>query len=135
MYGYKGFNKDFCCLGFQYEVGKTYELEGDLEICKNGFHFCTDPQEVLKYYPSWMPVVRGRYRTGNRYALIEAVGDIVNVDLSWSSKHATNKILIIKEVGFDQYLRICNEYCEKHGKNMTEIMEDMVNEAICSLRK
>lgn len=41
MKGYKGFDKNLQCRGFQYEVGKTYEL-GDkkLEMCSNGFHFC-----------------------------------------------------------------------------------------------
>lgn len=27
MKGYKVFNKDWTCRGFQYEVGKTYEME------------------------------------------------------------------------------------------------------------
>lgn len=27
---YKGFNKDMKCLDFQYEVGKEYELDGDI---------------------------------------------------------------------------------------------------------
>ena len=32
MKTYKGFNKDLTCRGFQYEVGKEYEIEGGIEI-------------------------------------------------------------------------------------------------------
>ena len=38
MKGYKGFDKDLSCRGFQYEIGKTYECEGKITLCENGFH-------------------------------------------------------------------------------------------------
>jgi hypothetical protein len=38
MKGYKGFDKDLKCKGFQYEVGKTYECKGKIEFCSNGRH-------------------------------------------------------------------------------------------------
>ena len=47
---YKGFDKDLCCLGFQYEVGKEYEIEGEIKCCQKGFHACESPFEVLDYY-------------------------------------------------------------------------------------
>lgn len=31
--GYKGFNKDMTCRGFQYEIGKEYEHKGSIELC------------------------------------------------------------------------------------------------------
>lgn len=106
MYGYKGFDKDFCCLGFQYEVGKTYELEGELEICKNGFHFCTDPNDVTVYYPItcwWLVkdpicyhVTMYKVTTENRYALVEALGETVG-EGGYNRKRATNKIKIVRE--------------------------------------
>jgi hypothetical protein len=47
--GYKGFNKDMTCRGFQYAVGKDYET-GQAIICESGFHACENPHEVFSYY-------------------------------------------------------------------------------------
>ena len=47
---YKGFDKNLCCRDFQYEVGKEYEMDGDITVCERGFHACESPLEVLDYY-------------------------------------------------------------------------------------
>jgi len=50
MKAYKGFNADLTCQGFQYEIGKTYEMSDKVEVCKNGYHACEYPLDVFNYY-------------------------------------------------------------------------------------
>ena len=50
----KGFNADWTCRGFKFEIGKTYEVSGKINACENGFHACpTDenPLSVFEFYP------------------------------------------------------------------------------------
>ena len=50
MKGYKATDKDMCCRGFRFEIGKWYEHSGDIELCNSGFHFCVYPSGVYCYY-------------------------------------------------------------------------------------
>ena len=50
--GYKAFNTDFRCRNYQYEVGQTFEHEGEIGLCSEGFHFYhKDPCDVFNYGP------------------------------------------------------------------------------------
>ena len=50
MIAYKVFNPGWTCKGFQYEVGKTYHLDGELIMCVNGFHACKKAVDCFNYY-------------------------------------------------------------------------------------
>ena len=50
MKAYKAFNKDLTCRGFQYEIGKTYEMEEEPIACKRGFHACTEFDDLFHHY-------------------------------------------------------------------------------------
>ena len=47
---YKAFDKNMQCRNFQYEVGKEYEMDGEIKCCEQGFHACKSPMEVWDYY-------------------------------------------------------------------------------------
>ena len=92
---YKGFDEDLSCRGFQYEIGKEYCLEGELELCVNGFHACQNPLDVFDYYSMSLYT---------RYAMVELFGD---VDFATDNKKlcATN-IRIVKEMSIDELVEI-----------------------------
>lgn len=52
--GYKGTDKDMRGFnGFQYELGVEVSLPENVEpeVCKKGFHFCTELEDVFYYCP------------------------------------------------------------------------------------
>lgn len=83
---YKGFNKDFKCRDFQYEVGKTYEMDGNIKCCGRGFHACESPMDVFDYYDMLT----------SRFAEVEQSGEIDKVDNS--TKICSSRIKIKAEL-------------------------------------
>ena len=47
---YKAFDKNMKCRGFQYRIGKEYDIDGEIELCGQGFHACKSPCEIWEYY-------------------------------------------------------------------------------------
>ena len=82
---YKGFDKNLKCRGFQYEVGKEYEMDGDIECCKRGFHACEYPLSVFGYYKP----------SDSRFCQVEQSGGIKTN----SDKTASSKIRVQCEIG------------------------------------
>ena len=88
---YKGFDKNFQCRGFQYEVHKSYTHKGKIEPCESGFHACEYPLSVFNYYaPAY-----------SRFAEVEASGEIV---LS-GDKIACEKLKIKSELSLDSLIK------------------------------
>ena len=87
--GFKGFDKDLSCRGFQYEVGKDYEQEGEAVCCKKGFHFCENPLEVFRYYSPCT----------SRFCQVEGGGSVDKSEAD--SKVATSHIHISSEIGLN----------------------------------
>ena len=88
----KGFDENLCCRGMQFEIGKTYEIENDvneeLELCTSKvFHFCRSLQQVHEYY-------KANPSNTNRFCEIEVLGKLVESD----NKCGSNKIHIVREI-------------------------------------
>ena len=47
---YKAFKANMTCRGFQYEKGKTYEIDCKPKLCEYGFHACLMLTDVFNYY-------------------------------------------------------------------------------------
>ncbi len=110
MKGYKAFHNDLTCRRFQYEIGKTYEMEESPEPCERGFHFCKTVAGCYHYYPN---------DDDTRICEIEALGEIKTDD---NEKFCTNKIRIVTEVT-EEYARKGNYdnsssgYCNSGSRN------------------
>ncbi|MFT0358059.1 hypothetical protein ACMSEA_20850 [Bacteroides thetaiotaomicron] len=89
--GFKGFDKDLKCRGYQYEVGQDFQEEGKIEACSKGFHFCENPFDVFSYYPP------SSENGINRYCVVEGGGSI-DKD-SDDTKIACSKLHISAEIG------------------------------------
>ena len=86
--GYKGFDKDLKCRGYQYEVGGVHETdEKPVRCTDNGFHFCENPLDVFGYYSP----------ADSRYCEVEGDGDIDKDNQD--SKVAASRLRIGLEIG------------------------------------
>ncbi|HHV6298315.1 TPA: DUF7666 domain-containing protein [Haemophilus influenzae] len=95
---YKGFNQDWTCRGYQYEIGKTYEHKGDVKACESGFHACEYPLDVLSYYS---PAV-------SKFAVVKMSGE-TSKD-SDDTKIASAKITIETEINLPEMIKKAVEW-------------------------
>lgn len=103
MKAYKGFDKDLKCRDFQYENGKEYE-EKEAIACEKGFHACTNPLNVLQYYPPCYE---------NRYCEVEQDGEFSeNGD---DSKVASTKIKIGNEISLEELIQAAMDKSGESG--------------------
>ena len=98
---YKGFDKDFKCRDFQYEVGKTYEMDGDVKCCSRGFHACESPMEVFDYYDM----------LSSRFAEVEQSGKIDKEDNS--TKVCSSRIKIKAELKLADIINLGVEWLKE----------------------
>ena len=89
MIGYKAFNEDLTCRGFQYEIGQTYSMDESPIPYERGFHFCKSIAETYLYYDM---------SENTRICKIEALGELAKYD---NNKYCTNRIKILEEITED----------------------------------
>ena len=96
IHGYKGFDKDLKCRGFQYETGKEYSTDKAV-ACKTGFHYCENPMDVLGFYPPCDD--SGNL---NRFCDVEGSGDF---DKSESDKLCCTHLKVKAEIGLNGLIK------------------------------
>ena len=98
---YKGFDANWKCLGFQYEIGQTYIHQGEAVVFKSGFHACEYPLDIFKYYPP----------SANKFAVVEQAGNLSRHNDG--SAVASSKITIKAEISFVGIIKAAIEYTTK----------------------
>ena len=97
---YKATDKDMNCRGFQYELGKTAEVEGDIKLCEKGLHACKMPLDVLCYYAPG---------DGSRYFEAE-LEDVSDEKRSDDTKRVGKKLTLSAEIGIPGLVKAQVEY-------------------------
>ena len=113
--GFKGTDKDMRCQDYQYELGKQFDLDEDVEpvVCSKGFHFCKSLENVFRHY---------KIGDGHRFFEVEALVRKSDLDpkkkdytkyanVAWNlyhtsshydDKYAAKSIRFIRELSADE---------------------------------
>lgn len=103
--GFKGFDENMQCRGFQYEEGKTYHEDGEIQACQSGFHYCKYPLDVFGYYPP----------AKSRFCAVEGFGKVSN-DTD-DTKIAVSDLKVKAEIGIAGIVKAAIEYTKKRCSN------------------
>ncbi len=90
-YGFKAMNADMTCRDYQFEIGKTYQIDNNkpLELCSDaGFHFCLNFETVFDYY-NW---------NSSRVFKIKTEAEVVTE----KDKSITKEITILEEIALEK---------------------------------
>ena len=105
VHGFKVFRPDWTCSPNgntkQYTCPGKFEEEGELDVCGHGIHFCQTAADCFNYYS---------FNSENKVAEVIAYGE-VRTD---GDNSRTDKLEIVREIPWDEVLRIVNI-----GKNCT----------------
>lgn len=92
--GYKIFQSDWSCLGYSYQVGKTNEFEGEIQMEKAGLHFCPRALDCIRYY---------KLDYHFKYAKVRGSNQVITV----GDKCVTNRLEILEEITYPQFMKLC----------------------------
>ena len=106
MIGYKATDKNGCCRGFKFEVGKTYTKDTpkeELKCCTdNVFHFCRELFAIEK---------ESNYKLSESRLFEVIAGDYVRE----GDKYGTNSLTILREIEGDEKLELINSGYRNSG--------------------
>ena len=100
----KGFDLNWRCRDYQFEVGKTYTHDGEVNACESGFHACEYPLDVFGYYAPGQ----------SRYALVQQSGALPRHGSD--TKVASGKITIEAELKLPDLIARAIKWIFAHAK-------------------
>ena len=113
---YKGFDKNLKCRDFQYEVGKEYEMDGDVKCCERGFHACESPLEVFDHYDMLT----------SRFAKVEQSGEIDKEENT--TKVCSSKIKVKAELKLADMINLGVEWIKAVTSSAKVKKDDKLND-------
>ena len=113
---YKGFDKNLKCRDFQYEVGKEYEMDGDIKCCERGFHACESPLEVFDHYDMLT----------SRFAKVEQSGEIDKEENT--TKVCSSKIKVKAELKLADMINLGVEWIKEVTSPAKVKKDDKLND-------
>mgnify|MGYP005859037027 CR=1 FL=1 len=128
---YKAFDKNMQCHDFQFEVGKEYEMDGEIECGKRGFHACKNPLELWDYYK----MLKSRFAEVEQSGKIDKdekstkvcsshikikaelkLADIINIGIEWlknvTSPSKYKKDGVLDDSGHCAQIGSCGDYAK-----------------------
>ena len=113
---YKGFDKNLKCRGFQYEIGKEYEMSGRIACCERGFHACESPLEVFDHYDM----------LNSRFAKVEQSGEIDKEENT--TKVCSSKIKVKAELKLADMINLGVEWIKEVTSPIKVKKDDKLND-------
>jgi hypothetical protein len=105
---WKGFDRNLQCREFQYEIGKTYQLDGNLAACSRDFHACENPLDIWAYYEPF----------NSRFCRVIAGGEITR-QAEYDSKIACQILTVDKECGIRELVIAAVDWIQSQAKQAT----------------
>ncbi len=115
MKGYKALNQEMRAAHgnkMQFELGKTYSVDGEVIPCKNGFHFC----EKIEYLNCWYDIVYSRIFE------VESDGIIIKSE----DKYVAERIKLVRELSKEEI----DKYFEQNLQSLVCHDETYVRQAV-----
>lgn len=110
MKGYKAVRPDMSsrCGDQMYKIGETYEMDGEMQLCERGFHFCRNILDCYSYYelspftiilevdiPDGAKIITESTLNPSNYGLYSVYG---------APKFCTNKMKIMRRVSQNEII-------------------------------